>query len=138
VPIKSDHEVTDDDLKTHHLLLIGRPACNKITARFSADLPVSFGTGSFVVRDNAYAHADSAVIAAAENPLNRRYSVVVLAGLGAAATLRTAPLLMDSSRQSAEVVVFPHGKRVRSLTTPAKDLIREVEVKDEKKNKAGA
>jgi hypothetical protein len=138
VPIKSDREVTDGDLKTHHLLLIGRPACNKITASFGADLPVSFGTGSFVVRDNAYAHADSAVIAAAENPLNHRYSLVVIAGLGAAATLRTAPALMDSSRQSAEVVVFPHGKRVRSLTLPAKDLIREVEVNDEKKEKAGA
>jgi hypothetical protein len=138
VPIKSDHEVTDADLKTHHLLLIGRPACNKITAKFSAELPVTFGVGSFVVRDEAFAHADSAVIAAAENPLNHRYSVVVIAGLGAAATLRTAPMLLDSSRQSAEVVVFPHGKRARSLALPSKDLIREVEVQDEKKDKAGA
>jgi Phospholipase B len=138
VPIKSDHDVTDDDLKTHHLLLIGRPACNKITARFSAELPVTFGAGSFVVRDEAFAHADTAVIAAAENPLNRRYSVVVIAGLGAGATLRTAPLLLDSSRQPAEVVVFPHSKRVRSLALPARDLIRDVEVKDEKKDKAGS
>ncbi|HBI41300.1 MAG TPA: hypothetical protein DDY78_00385 [Planctomycetales bacterium] len=138
VPIKSDREVTDDDQKTHHLLLIGRPTCNKITARLSADLPITFGAGSFVVRDEAFAHADSAVIVAAENPLNRRYSVVVIAGLGAGATLRTAPLLLDSSRQSAEVVVFPHGKRVRSLALPAKDLMREVEVKDEKKARAGS
>jgi Phospholipase B/S-layer like family, C-terminal region len=138
VPIKSDHEVTDDDLKTHHLLLIGRPTCNKITARFVAELPITFGGSSFVARDEAFAHADSAVIAAAENPLNHRYSVVVIAGLGAASTLRIAPMLVDSSRQSAEVVVFPHGKRVRSLATPAKDLIREVEVKDEKKDKIGA
>ncbi len=138
VPIVRDREVTDDVLQSHHLLLIGRPPFNRITARLRAELPITFGTGSFVVRNNAYANAESAVIAAAENPLNRRYSLVVIAGLDAAATLRTAPLLMASSRQAAEVVVFPQGKRVRSLTTPAKDLIREVEVKDEKKDKAGA
>ena len=38
VPIKTDREVTDDDLKTHHLLLIGRPGCNTLTARFAAEL----------------------------------------------------------------------------------------------------
>ncbi len=133
VPIKSDREVTDEELKTHHLLLIGRPGCNKLTARFAGDLPITFGAGSFVVRDETFAHADSAVIAAAENPLNRRYSLVVIAGLGAASTLRAAPLLMDSSVEAAEVVLLPHGKPARSLTVPARDLIREVEaVKAEK------
>ena len=42
-PIKSDREVVGDDLKTHHLLLIGRPDCNKITAQFAHALPVTFG-----------------------------------------------------------------------------------------------
>ena len=28
VPVKSDREVTDDDLKNHHLLLVGRPETN--------------------------------------------------------------------------------------------------------------
>ena len=86
-----------------------------------------------MVRDEAYAHADSAVLAAAENPLNRRYSVVVIAGLGAAATLRAAPLLMDGSLEEAEVVVLQHDKAAKSLATPARDLIRDVEeVKAEK------
>ena len=41
VPIKTDREVTDDDLKTHHLLLIGRPGCNALhgaVRRPAADL----------------------------------------------------------------------------------------------------
>ncbi len=89
------------------MLLVGRPGCNKVTARFAAELPVSFGEGSFVVRDEAYAHPDSAVLAAAENPLNRRYSLVVaIAGLGAASTLRAAPLLMDASLEAAEGIVL--------------------------------
>ena len=61
------------------------------------------------------------MVAAAENPSNRRYSLVVIAGLNAASTLRAAPLLLDKA--AAEVVVLPHGKPARALTVPAKDLV---------------
>ncbi|HVS36347.1 MAG TPA: C45 family autoproteolytic acyltransferase/hydrolase [Gemmataceae bacterium] len=124
VPIRTDREVTDDDLKTHHLLVIGRPGSNTLTAKVASDLPISFGQQSFEVRGEWYAHADSAVIAAAENPLNRRFSLVVIAGLNAASTLRTAPKLLDLT--AAEVVVLPHGKPARALTVPAKDLIADL------------
>jgi hypothetical protein len=124
VPIKTDRDVTDDDLKTHHLLVIGRPGSNTLTAKLAPELPLSFGSQSFVVRGETYAHADSAVLAAAENPLNRRYSVVVIAGMNAASTLRAAPKLLDSA--AAEVVVLPHGKPARALTVPAKDLIADL------------
>ena len=130
VPIKTDREATDDDLKTHHLLLIGRPGSNTLTARFAPELPVSFGPQSFEVRGEWYAHADSAVLAAAENPLNRRYSMVVIAGLNAASTLRAAPLLLNKA--SAEVVVLPHGKPARALTMPARDLIYDVKAENGK------
>jgi Phospholipase B/S-layer like family, C-terminal region len=137
VPIKSDREVTDEELKTRHLLLIGRPDSNKTTARFADELPVAFGARSFTVRGEAYAHADSAVLAAAENPLNRRYSVVVIAGLSSASTLRTAPLLVEEARQPAEVVILPHGRKAKSLTAPAKDLMREVETGQAQAEKKG-
>ncbi len=134
VPIKTDREVTEDDLKTHHLLLIGRPECNRIAARFAAELPLSFGPRSFVVRGKAYAHPDSAVLAAAENPLNRRFSLVAIAGLGAGATLRAAPLLMDQS--AAEVVVLPAGGRpTRSLTVSAPELVYEFPAEGDKTGK---
>src|SRR5262249_52737969 len=93
VPVKADRDVTDGDLGASHLVLIGRPDTTRVVARFRAGLPVGFGPRSFTVAGEAYAHADSAVIAAAENPLNRRYSLVVVAGLGPASVLRTAPQL---------------------------------------------
>ncbi len=124
VAIKTDQEVTEDDLKTHHVLLIGRPSCNRLTARFAREFPLYFGSESFSVRGDTYAHADSAVLAATENPLNRRYSLVVIAGLNAASTLRAAPELLD--RISAEVVILPHGKPARALTLPAKSLVRDI------------
>src|SRR5262249_12617277 len=71
VPIKSDTEVSADDLKSNHLLLIGRPNSNGIVKRFEKSLPVRFGSASFSI----FAHPRSAVIAATENPTNRRFSV---------------------------------------------------------------
>src|SRR5205823_4943230 len=115
VPIKSDKEVTEEDLKSHHLLLIGRPNTNRVVEQVCGSLPVQFGPQSFTVRHETYAHPGSALIAAGENPLNRRYSVVVMAGLSAEETLRAAPALMSRVGRTAEVVVLPHNARTRAL-----------------------
>ncbi|MFO0846305.1 MAG: C45 family autoproteolytic acyltransferase/hydrolase, partial [Gemmataceae bacterium] len=73
VPVRSDREAGDEELKGHHLLLIGRPTTNRVTARFASTLPVTFASQSMSVRDEAYAHPDTAALVAAENPLARRY-----------------------------------------------------------------
>jgi hypothetical protein len=78
------------------------------------------------LRGEACAPADSAVIAAAANPANKRFSVVVIAGLSAASTLRAAPLLGERSQRHAEVVVLPHGAARRALVVPAKELVRDI------------
>jgi hypothetical protein len=121
VAVKSDRETTEEDLKSHHLLLIGRPDTNAIVARFQGALPVTFGPRSFAVGSDVYAHADSALLAAAENPLARRRAIVVIAGLDAASTLRAAPLLAAQDRRHAEVVVLPRGGGTRSLVLPGKE-----------------
>jgi hypothetical protein len=125
VPVKSDREATEADLKSRHVLLIGRPDTNSIVARFRTALPVRFGSQSFQVRGETYAHANSGVLVAAENPLNSRYSMVVAAGLSAAATLRTAPQLARGG-MTAEVVVYPHAAAAKGLIVPAKEAARDV------------
>jgi hypothetical protein len=127
IPVKADKDVTEADLKTHHLVLIGRPDANRLVERFRAALPVTFGSRSFVVRQETFAHAGSAVIAAGENPVNRRYSLVVIAGLSAEATLRAPPLLLKPKPHPAEVVILANGAAPRALVTPARDLVRELE-----------
>ena len=114
VPLRADTEVTEQELKTHHLLLIGRPDTNALVKKYRKDLPISFGSGSFAVRQEVYAHPDSGIIVAAENPLNKRFSMVVLAGLGAASTLRTAPMLAARKTRPAEVMILPHGSWLRA------------------------
>jgi hypothetical protein len=126
VPIKSDKEVNEDELKNRHLLLIGRPDSNPLVERFRARLPITFGTRSFQVRQQRYAHAGSAVIAAAENPLNARYSLVVIAGLGTEATVH-APTQLYPRGRAGEVLVLPHEGKHRTLVMPAADLVKELE-----------
>jgi hypothetical protein len=125
VPIKSDKDVTEKDLKAHHLLLIGRPDSNRIVERVRAALPVTFGSRSFVVRGKSYAQAGSAVIAAAENPFNKRYSVVMAAGLSAEATLRAAPIFVRREQPATEVLLLAHGQAPHALIVPPRDLVWE-------------
>ena len=103
VPIKSDNEVSDADLASHHILLIGRPDSNAVAARLAASLPVKFAAASFVCRDETYAHPATAVIAAGSNPLDRRYEVVLFAGLSGEATWRCAQQVGDRGSPPAEV-----------------------------------
>ncbi len=127
VPVRSDKDAKDEELKHHHVVLIGRPGTNTALARLKPELPVTFGPQSFTVRDDTYAHADSAVIAAAENPLNPRYSVVVVAGMGPASTLRTAPKLAAWDQRPGEVVVYPHGSEPAALVVAGKKLAKKGE-----------
>jgi hypothetical protein len=111
--VKADRDLTAEDAKKNHLLLIGRPESNRVVERMRGAFPVTFGRHSFAVRGETYAHAGSAVIAAAANPDNPRYSVVVIAGLEAYSTWRAAPRL--PGLPAAEVVLLPNGGAAKPL-----------------------
>jgi hypothetical protein len=122
VPIKADRDVTDNDLKTNHILLIGRPATNRITARLADAFPVHFGPASFKLRDQAYAHPRTAIVAAGPNPLAvaKDRSVVVCAGMSAEGTWQGIRRFPDSGRVACEVLLMEDGAPIRPLTiTPA-------------------
>ncbi|MHB1425672.1 MAG: C45 family autoproteolytic acyltransferase/hydrolase [Gemmataceae bacterium] len=126
LPLLSDTQISEEEMKTHHLLLIGRPETNALVKKFAKELPISFGGGSFQVCQEIYAHPDSAVVAAAENPVNKRYSMVVVAGLGAASTQKAIPVFAGRTEHQVEVMILPHGAGPRLLVAPAKDLVCEV------------
>ncbi len=120
VPIQSDQDVSEADLKSHHILLIGRPDSNAVAARVAASLPVRFGPGSFALRDETFAHPATAVIAAGSNPLNRRFEVVLFAGLSGEATWRCAQQVGERRSPPAEVWLWASGSKPRALVaTPA-------------------
>jgi hypothetical protein len=120
VPIQSDQEVSENDLKSHHVLLIGRPDSNGVARRLAEALPLGFGAASFTLRSETYSHPATAVIAAGPNPLDRRYEVVIFAGLSAESTWRVAQQAGDRRSPSAEVWLCAAGTRPRALiATPA-------------------
>lgn len=125
IPILSDVQAREDVLRGHHVLLIGRPDNNRCLARFHDALPLSFGSRSFVVRSALYAHSGTGVIAAASNPMNPRYSLVVVAGLSAESTLAAAEAFARRGLRSAEVLVLPHDGAARGLTVPTRELVHE-------------
>ena len=86
LPIKADTDVTDSMIKDSHILLVGRPATNRLTARLAKALPVGFGTASFTLAGETYAHPQTAIVAAGPSPLAADRSVVIFAGLSAEAT----------------------------------------------------
>jgi hypothetical protein len=124
--ILKDTEVTEEDLKTHHLLLVGRPETNSIVRRFQDSLPATFGSHSFTIRDTAYAHPKSAVIMATENPLNRRYSMVTIAGLGSAATLKVVSQFEQDTLYYTQVMLLPFDRAADGLVATPESLVYQV------------
>ena len=121
-PVKSDVEVTDEDLQTHYLLLVGHSLTNRISERVldkSTTFPVHFGRQSFTVEGELYAHPETRVIAAGENPFNPRYSAVIFAGMNAASTWRCVRNLPDSKSPNPQVILNASGKRARMFRVPA-------------------
>lgn len=139
--VKTDADVTDDDLKSHHLLLVGRPDTNSVTARLADAWPMRFGPHSFRLRDKTYAHADSAVVVAGGNPRNPRYSAVAIAGLSAAATWHIPGRLPEHGGLTTEVFLLAAGSEPKSLIVSAPPYMvppKEPEKKDVPRTKTAA
>lgn len=106
IEMKSDQDVTDEDLQSHHVILIGRPSTNAIAKKLAPHWPVSFTENSFKLNDKRYANMQSAVIFVTDNPMNRRYSVVEVAGLSAFATFEATMKLKTGQLPEEQADIF--------------------------------
>jgi hypothetical protein len=116
--MKADHEVTEAELASHYLLLVGQPNTNRVTAQVlkkSPHFPVQFGRQSFTVGDERYAHPETWIIAAGDNPFNSRFSAVIFAGLSATSTWRSVRNLPDTNEPNPQIILDPSGKRTRKF-----------------------
>ncbi|MFN0051485.1 MAG: C45 family autoproteolytic acyltransferase/hydrolase [Planctomycetales bacterium] len=114
IPIRADNQVSEEELRERHLLLVGRPECNQVTARFGTAWPVSFGPASITIGDQTWANPDTWIMTATDNPLNRRYSMVAIAGLSARATWDCIAHIPDEEEEPApQTWLTAAGKRPR-------------------------
>jgi hypothetical protein len=126
VPILKDTEVTETDLSSHHLFLVGRPDSNALVARFRDALPVEFGPRSFRAGGETYAHPGTALLFAAENPVRPRYSLVVAAGLGGESILTFLQGYQEENFDYSPVICAPYGRPTRGRVLPPRELVREL------------
>ena len=78
--MKKDTEVSAEDVDRFNLILYGGPACNLVTARIMADLPIRIEGDLVRVDQKTFKGPDVGVKFCYPNPLNPTRYVVVLAG----------------------------------------------------------
>ena len=93
--VKADSEVTEEDLRTRNLILIGDPAENKLTGKIADQIPIIFTNTTLSVAGQTFAGAG--ILLTYPNPLSPKHLVGVL-------TLPYDQSLLDSF---AIVATFP-------------------------------
>ena len=81
VPVRSDREVTEADIRDHNLILWGDPSSNRLLARIIARLPLSWDAKTLTLRGHTYDAARHVPILVFPNPLNPSRYVVLNSGI---------------------------------------------------------
>jgi hypothetical protein len=110
VAIRKDFELSDDELKTHDVIFVGRSETNAALARWKQQLGLDYDGALFRIDRNEYASETESLALAAANPLDRKRMVLVLAANSALETVRLASL----TPARAEFSVFDSGKESAS------------------------
>ncbi len=78
--IKSDTEVTENDLRGVTLYLVGTPSSNRIIAKIAPELPVKISANSFIFYERTYDDPADILTLFYPNPLDSTYGVTVICG----------------------------------------------------------
>jgi hypothetical protein len=105
VPVYKDFEVSDDLLRHHNIVFVGRPEANSALALWSAHLGLDYDGATFKIDGEVYASERDALIFAAENPLDPACMVLVLAGNDALSTAKA----QDTELTGHQYIVFRDG-----------------------------
>ncbi len=109
VPIYKDFEVSDDVLRHHDVVFVGRPEANSALAAWADKLGVSYQGASFRIGGDVHASEREALVYAARNPLDPAYMILSVAGNDALRTVKASRL-----EASAEYVLLDDGNPVRN------------------------
>ena len=78
--VKTDAEVTDEDIANHNLVLWGDPQSNAVLKRIAAKLPIHWEKDAIMIGDQSFDSSDHAVVMIYPNPLNPDRYVVLNSG----------------------------------------------------------
>ncbi len=90
VPIRKDFELTDEDLRTHDVVFVGRPEGNSALAAIAKSIGLNYTDGVFRIDGEAHTRETESLVYAAPNPLERKRMVLVVAGNDPLGTVQLA------------------------------------------------
>ena len=90
--IKTDAEVTTEDIASCNLILFGNDATNSLIRAVNAELPIRFSPTGIIRGQRAISAVDSGMVLIRPNPLNESRYVVIVGGT-TASSMRTASRL---------------------------------------------
>jgi hypothetical protein len=114
--IKTDSEITDDDIASYNLVLFGNSWTNSLIDQINDSMPIRFAAGGILVGERVVTGRDLGMIMVRPNPLNQSRYVVIFGG--------TTPLSMETAARLRvtdlpDYVLFDFytlsGKRVEFL-----------------------
>jgi hypothetical protein len=112
VPIRKDFEVSDEELRTHDVIFVGRAESNSaLTAWLGVSkdkIGFESSGGLFTIASQDHASETEGLIFAATNPLDRHHMVLVVAGNSALQTV----LLTKAGWSGTQYSIFDSGKEM--------------------------
>ncbi len=108
-PIRKDFELTDEDLRTHDVVFVGRPESNSALAAIAGRIGLDYSGALFRVNGTDHPSEYDGLVFAAQSPAEPRRMVLVLAGNSPLETVKIA-----GSMASQQYTVYRHGKEIES------------------------
>ena len=109
--VRKDFELSEDDLRSHNVIFVGRPETNSALANLAKSVNLDYPGAVFRIGGEQHASERDALALAATNPLDPHRAVLVLAGNSALETVRLAQTL---SFPAVEYAVYDFGKETES------------------------
>ena len=105
VPIYKDFEASEEMLRHHDLVFVGRPEANSALDLWAGKLGLDYEGAAFKIDGKVHASEREALILAAENPLDPAHMVLVVAGNDALSTVKAQSAQLPAD----EYVIFRTG-----------------------------
>jgi aminopeptidase N len=111
-PVKKDGEVTDEDLASGSVMILGTPKENSVCAKAAAKMPegLKLGESAFKVREKDFSAAANGLLVSMRSPFKPGAYVTIFAGLSAEPVKKAGRLLFHYGWD--EFMVFENEKVV--------------------------
>jgi hypothetical protein len=110
LPIRKDFEVSDEELRTHDVIFVGRPESNSALVAWQDKIGLHSSGGLFHIAGQDHASETEALVFAAANPQDAHHMVLVLAGNSALQTV----LLTKAGWDETQYTILDSGREVAS------------------------